>query len=311
MKHQWLTKVSNAVSTKAGKGWLICKKHSPEIWTGVGILSLGGAIVTACRATLKAEEVLAKHKEKLAEMQQAFEVAKEDPDLEYDEKLYRQDLGIQTAHTGVALAKTYALPVGLTALSVTSFLVAENIINKRYMGAVCAFNAVSEAFQGYRDRVIEEEGEKKDYHYLYGTEYSEETVESVGEDGKKKKEKVEVANTDGNLIKDPSTVIFDESNPNWSSSPGFCKHFILVQQEVANQKLHARGYVFLNEVYEMLGFEPQPYGQLIGWIDGLGDNYIDFGISEQDDPHVRNFINGKESTIMLTFNHDGMIYDKI
>ena len=311
MKNQLWNKISMAVSTKAGKSWLFCKKHSPEIWTGVGILSFGATIISVYKSATKAEAVIQKHKEKLAEMAEAYEIAQNDPDLEYDKAIYRQDLMVQTAHTGVDLAKLYALPIGLGTLSITSFLVAENIINKRYIGAVCAFNTVSEAFHEYRKRVIEEEGERKDRHYLYGTEYDTIEVIEMDENGKKKKKKEEVSNTNSALVRDVGTVIFDESNPNWCENANFNKHFLIIQQEVANRLLHSKGYLFLNEVYQMLGFEPVPYGQLVGWIDGLGDNYIDFGISDQNDQDVRNFINGKETSIMLTFNHDGSIYEKI
>lgn len=306
-----LKKIGGYLENKAGKSWLVCKKNSPLIFTGFGIFSLGASLITMHRAALKSGPILQKHKEKLAEMAEAYEVAQEDPDLEYDKQIYRQDLMVQTVQTGISLTKVYALPIGLGAASLTSFLVAENILNKRYLGAVCAFNAVSEAFSGYRERVRDEYGEKLDRHFLYGTEYGEETITVVDENGKKKKEKIETEETDSSLIKSPTAVFFDESNPNWDKNAGFNKHFLLVQQEVFTRKLKAKGYLFLNEVYEGLGFEAQPFGQLIGWVDGIGDGYVDFGISNQDDQNVRRFINGQENVVLLDFNHDGVIYDKI
>jgi hypothetical protein len=53
---------------------------------------------------------------------------------------------------------------------------------------------------------------------------------------------------------------------------------------------------------------------LVGWIDGNpgGDSYVSFGIG---DIHAvnsrREFINGYEPSIILDFNVDGTIWDKI
>lgn len=43
---------------------------------------------------------------------------------------------------------------------------------------------------------------------------------------------------------------------------------------------------------------------------GGGDNYIDFGIFRADGS-TNSFVNGKEGAILLDFNVDGLIFDKI
>ncbi len=50
-------------------------------------------------------------------------------------------------------------------------------------------------------------------------------------------------------------------------------------------------------------------GAIVGWvINGDGDGYIDFGMY---DPGSNLFINNIEPRILLDFNVDGVIYDKI
>ena len=83
------------------------------------------------------------------------------------------------------------------------------------------------------------------------------------------------------------------------------------QQNILNDILHTRGHVFLNEVYDALGFPHTPQGAVLGWIDGEGDNCIDFGLYDQNKENVRRFVNGVDNVIMLEFNHDGVIWDKI
>lgn len=67
--------------------------------------------------------------------------------------------------------------------------------------------------------------------------------------------------------------------------------------------------VYLNDVYDELGFEKTTAGQVVGWIydkenNKRGDNYIDFGITElctKDDGNV------VEYGYLLDFNVDGDI----
>jgi hypothetical protein len=58
-----------------------------------------------------------------------------------------------------------------------------------------------------------------------------------------------------------------------------------------------------------LGINRSVAGQSVGWLlGGEGDNYIDFGIF---DPQSIQFVNGHEPVILLDFNVDGVIINKI
>ena len=91
--------------------------------------------------------------------------------------------------------------------------------------------------------------------------------------------------------------------------------FLRAEQNFANDKLKARGYVFLNEVLERLGLPTTEAGQIVGWVydpnskDPNGDNFIDFGFMEMRRERNRAFIEGEETVILLDFNVDGKISD--
>ena len=89
--------------------------------------------------------------------------------------------------------------------------------------------------------------------------------------------------------------------------------FLKAQQQYANDLLRAKGRLFLNDVYDMLGIEKTKAGQIVGWVydpeNPNGDNFVDFGIYDMSKERVRAFVNGYEATILLDFNVDGNIWD--
>lgn len=105
---------------------------------------------------------------------------------------------------------------------------------------------------------------------------------------------------------------FNEKCVAWSKDPEQNKFFLLQQQHYANEKLKVRGYLFLNDVYDMLGIPRTKAGQVVGWIydpnDPNRDSYVDFGLFNHNN---EDFVNGYENSILLDFNVDGMILDRI
>lgn len=313
MKNNWLAKVSTSAAKFAGKAEFTIKKNSPEILLGAGIVGFVGTIVLACRATCRADEVLEFHRRKIKDINDAKEIADADPEgeMSYDVEIYRQDKAIRYLKTTGNLAKLYAPTVAVGTLSLACILTSRNIMQKRYLGVVAAYNGVSAAFEEYRKRVRDEYGEGLDKHFRYGTTYEELPV--YDENGKKTKEKEQVEKTETGMVvpNDDSCRFFDSSNPNWDMNPTFSMMWLRGQQNILNDILHTRGHVFLNEVYDALGFPHTPQGAVLGWIDGEGDDCIDFGLYDPNKESVRRFVNGVDNVIMLEFNHDGVIWDKI
>lgn len=313
MKNNWLSKVSTSAAKFAGKAEFTIKKNSPEILLGAGIVGFVGTIVLACRATCRADEVLEFHRRKIKDINDAKEIADADPEgeMSYDIEIYRQDKAVRYLKTTGSLAKLYAPTIAVGTLSLACFLTSRNIMQKRYLGVVAAYNGLSAAFEEYRKRVRDEYGEGLDKHFRYGTTYDELPV--YDENGKKTKEKEQVEKTETGMVMqtDDSCRFFDSSNPNWDKNPTFSMMWLRGQQNILNDILHTRGHVFLNEVYDALGFPHTPQGAVLGWIDGEGDNCIDFGLYDPNKESVRRFVNGVDNVIMLEFNHDGVIWDKI
>jgi hypothetical protein len=291
--------LSEAISRKLGQGSLAAQENSPKILFGVGIVSMVGSTVVACRATLKLEEVLDRTRDDLAKANAVREMHPND----YSEKEREKDRAVIYARSGVEIAKLYAPAVGLGMIGVVSLTKSHNILNDRYTGMAAAYTALDKGFREYRQRVIDKYGEEQDQEFRYDTEYLVE-----GDQKGKKKQQLRVGPGASSIY----ARFFDPLSTRWSPEPEYNVTFLKCQQNYFNDILTARGHVFLNEVYDALGIPRSQAGQVVGWKLGNGDNYIDFGIWHDDArDKVRDFVNGREGSILLDFNVDGPIFDKI
>jgi len=304
-----LSKIGNVISRATGRTGLKIKKFSPEILIVTGVLGIATSTILACRATLKVEKVLDESSEKLAKIHYANENVNKS---KYSVTDYRKDLTIAYGQTGFELYKLYAPSVTVSILSITSILCSYKILHKRNIALMAAYKGIEEAFVGYRKRVVAELGADKDRDFRYGMHSEKVTITETGEDGVEKKVKttVKVLDKDGNATS-LYARFFDECSSQWSKTPEYNLMTLKCQQSYANDLLNTRGHVFLNEVYEMLGLEHSQAGAVVGWVKGNGDSFIDFGIYDTDSEACRAFVNGLERSILLDFNVDGVMYDKI
>ena len=173
-------------------------------------------------------------------------------------------------------------------------------------------SSYSAGFKQYRNHIREEYGEDADRRALYGLSTEKIEVEKEDKSGKKRKGKEDIEVFDPNSIS-RYAVFFDEGSTQWEPNPEYNKAFVIGMQNTANDLLHANGYLFLNTVYRLLGLPETSEGQLVGWMMGKGDDFVDFGI--YDNAYLRtekrDFVNGFEPSILLDFNLDGVIYKEI
>lgn len=319
MKNKMLDKISG-LTKNAG---LKVKKYSPEILMGLGIVGTVTSTVLACKATTKVGKIMENKKEQIEQVHTCLEDAKTDETIEYTEEDSKKDLTIIYSKTMVSVAKLYAPSVILGALSLGTIITSHNIMRKRNVALAAAYAAVDTGFKRYRKNVVERFGENVDKELRYNIKAKEIETTYIDKNGKEKTKKetvLEVGNPSQGISE--YARFFDE----WTScdhrkDPEYNLMFLRRQQDYANEVLKTRGHLFLNEVYDMLGIPRTKAGQVVGWIynekDPSGDNYVDFGIydlsnlSDSQKERKIAFVNGNEYSILLDFNVDGTIYDKI
>lgn len=300
-------KFMNIASRVVGRSGLMVKKFSPQILLGVGIVGVIGSTIMACKATLKIEEILGEAEVTLDAIK---DTAENLPD-KYSEKDAQKDTLTVHVQTGWKFIKLYAPAVTLGALSIVCIFGSHNIMNKRNIAIGAAYKAIEESYAKYRQRVMEDVGQDKGKEYMYGIKKHKVEAVKTNDDGTEETITAEVTtiNPDQHSI---YSRFFDESCTQWTKDPIYNRTFLTAQERFANDLLHTRGHVFLNEVYDSLGIKHSTEGAVVGWVKkGDGDSYIDFGIFDGSKKPNRAFVNGYERTILLDFNVDGVIYDLI
>ena len=301
--------VNSATKTFHRVGFQI-KKHSPEILLVTGITGVVTSAVMACKATTKVDTIVEETKKSIDMIHEGME-AGNICDVEYTEEDGKKDLAIVYIQTGVKFAKLYGPSVLLGLTSISCILASNNIIRKRNIALSAAYTAIDRSFKGYRSRVIERFGESMDRELRYNikTQEIKETVVDE-ETGKKKTVKSTVSVVDPNTYSDYARF-FDEYCAGWTKDAEYNLMFLRQQQNYANELLKSRGHLFLNEVYDMLGIDRTKAGNIVGWVydekHPVGDNFVDFGIYVLDNEKARDFVNGRERSILLDFNVDGDI----
>lgn len=304
--------IMNKMSRNLHKFGFKFKKHSPEILAVAGVVGIVASGVMACKASTKLSGVIEETKEQLDQVHDYVE--KNGFSDKYTEEDSKKDTAIIYTQTAVKLVKLYGPAVILGTLSITAMLTSNKILRKRNIALAAAYTTVDKAFKDYRGRVIERFGEELDRELKYNLKAKEIEEVVTDENGEETTVKKTVKAMNPNDISEYARF-FDESCSSWNKSQFHNQMFLKQQQNYANDLLKSQGYLFLNDVYKMLGMDVAPYGQVVGWIydekNPVGDNFVDFGLYDLNDEAKRLFINGRERTILLDFNVDGNILDLI
>lgn len=319
------------------------QKNSPTILLVGGTVLVLGATVFACVKTRKLDDTLKDSKEQLDQLHQikkdAEEMTEEGKELAvYSESGYRKDIAKVYLNAGLKVGKLYAIPLVIGAVGFAMIFESHSIMGERYSSAVAACMATERIFNFYRKNVVDELGEEADARFRHGLR--KETVErpvfddegnpKVDKEGKPKTKKEEVMvpkDEDATMAYSPYARVFakhcpyiqigkgqDYGSREWEDSGFYNLKFVQEIEDETERKLQRVGYVFLNDVYERLGFDRSPEGQDVGWKidpdDPLSDNHVKFTIlpkgANPDSDEVQAMLKG-ETDFIIDFNVCGNI----
>lgn len=298
------------VSSMFNRTTIKLKKHSPEILIVAGVIGTIGSTVLACKATTKLNSLLEESKQDIEQINTS-QITEEFGDR-YTEKDAKKDLAIVYVQTGIKVAKLYGPAVTLGAVSIASILASNNILKKRNVALVAAYTTIDKKFKEYRGRVVERFGSDVDNELRLGmkkTKIEEFITDPETEKEKKVKSTVNVIDSE---VTDEYSRWFDESCKAYEGNMDYDMAYLRSQQEFANARLKADGFLFLSDIYEALGIPRTKMSQTVGWVykpnNENGDNVVDFRLielyKETDDGTYK-------KGIFMDFNVDGPILDLI
>lgn len=299
--------IVKSVSGIANKAIMKLKKHSPEILVAAGIVGAVASAVIACKATTKVGKIIEDTKETIDTIHDGIDNGEINGNA-YTPDDGKKDMTMIYIQTGIKFVKLYAPAIILGALSITGILASNNILRKRNIALGAAYAAVDKSFKEYRNRVVERFGEQIDTELKYGIKAKRfERTEIDPETGEENKSEETVMVADPNLRSDYA-VYFDSKSRNYESNSDYNRMFLRAQEAYANDRLQARGHLFLNEVLDDLDLPRTPAGQIVGWTKDGPDGYVNFHIIEVE----RETEDGRfEPALLLDFNVEGNIWEKM
>jgi len=304
---------------RMGSQILTVKTHSPAILIGTSAVGFTATVVLACRATLKLSDILAEGEENLKKANAAS------GEKFGDDEIKKAKFGIKL-QTAINVAKVYALPAAFGIFTFACMTGSYTILKKRNAGLAAAYAIVDKGFKDYRKRVVADQGEQKDFEYAHGVETREivketadgpvvETVTGLDQDSIRTANPEKIykrlfhgpeRDADGNLVEGGY-----EGHKQWSDIPLQNQFFLQTRQSELNDLLRYQGHLFLNQAYDILGFEPTIAGQEVGWLknpkEGEGDGYVSLGVWDNGTYRGIEWLNGNADSILLDFNVDGPI----
>ncbi len=219
------------------------KHNSSTILTGLGVVGVGGTIVTTVVATKKATKCI--------------DAAKE----EKGEELTKMEIVITAAPAYI--------PVALVAGSTIACIFGANVLNKRQQAAlISAYALLDNTHKEYRGKLKE----------LYGEEADTKIREEIA---KAKRDEEVTAYAPGlNGLNAPGEkyLFYEEFRGEYFEAT---MHDVLNAEYHLNRNFALRGFANLNEFYEFLGLEKTDAGEALGWsadefIEGGLTPWIDF-----------------------------------
>lgn len=311
-----IAKAGGLITRAAGQGKLILIKNGPHLMVYGGLIGVGVAIYEYCKATIQLEEARKQHRQTLEAIRTSIEDNKERAD--FDQKHYSKLIFEEKRDYGLVLVKRYWAPTTLTLASFGLILTGFHKINARLGVMTVAYKALEDSYARYRQNVLEDAGEEKDREYLYGLKREKVEGVIVDEDGNKKKVDAEVLKPKNNQEWSVYSRFFDEYSSKWTSNASYNMMFLNAMESTADDKLYAQRYLFLSDVFEALGLPDCEMAHVVGWYLTPKEwrehkKHVDFRIMDlaQLSESKRLFVNGYEPSILLDFNVDGVIWDKV
>lgn len=298
-----------SITTAFHTGMARISKHAPTILSvtaSVGVVATG---YLAWQAGTRFEDVEGRDWERRKE---AIRNADNIPDEEVP--AYERKMRILFI---LDTAKTIA-PAAVVGVATIAMIYFSNSISKKRLAALgAAYTVLQNAFDGYKKKMVDALG-KETVDKIVAPKLPNvgKTAEEIlaGDD---RNDAADVTDAVLAMVGECSPyarVISETSSNAWDPNEDYTVMNLTEIQGWANRRLHKKGHLFLNEVFDQLGLSRTKEGAIVGWIKNSenGDGYVSFGDIEGSIYRVPDIERTRiQSNVVVDFNVDGVIWDKI
>lgn len=253
----------------------ITKHNAPTIAVVSGSIAVIAGGILACRATLKAEDIIDQHQKQM----DCIKEATENHGDEYTDNDRKKDKVQVYASTAGKFARLYGPAVLLEAAGFAAIFGGFGLIKKRYGVALTTITTLDNRLADYRKKVIDRFGKEVDEEFTKQRgQFHEIEQKVVDEEGNETIKTINAINVD-DIVEDDFTRIFDYRNPKWENSYLFNDNLFsnLEQWYTHNLQSNRMDHVFLNTILKELGFEETGIGHFYGWTNKPGC-FVSFGV---------------------------------
>lgn len=337
-------------------------RHAPEICTGVSIAAKVAAIGFTIKGTIESKEIIDKYRYERQEIREAEAFAKdiirihdegnetlkegayEDAIKIIENDTIKKDIIRLYVRTGLGFAKVFAPALGCLGLSVTSELVAFNILKSRLAkvqlaatASAAAASALAASYDSYRQRVKQVIGDEEEEAIFKNEKIEMREVTEIDDDGNEIKVQKAVKTYDDKHDPYAMKIVKGMScyQPMLYDTLSNLKQLELWanQQMVMDAVGKGKSTRVLNDILDMFPAERTTKASIAGWTyyddpieqeKSNGDGYISFGLFEHpnevtlpealcepwrtiitENPNART----DDYDIWLFFNVDGPVID--
>lgn len=282
------------------------KNHKAQIMVGAGIVGNTAATIIACKQTLTAKDIIADHKKRREEIDNALEICRNEIKIydianattessskyyteqepcstsdylkytQYLDKDFKKELLKVYSKTALNFIRHYAVAGALFIASNISICAGTGVLTKQVAGLSTSLAAVTTAFGDYRKRVQNAIGEEAENRIYTNEQVKVNKYKDVDDEGNEIEKEEVVITTDGKH--DPYALLLDRCSYQYANDIDMTLTNLKMVEKEANRMLRGRvsrsglGILLLNEVYELLGYNKTELGARYGWVCAFDPN---------------------------------------
>ena len=308
MKFFKKAKAKVRASIKTNK--LRAKKRAPELLLIGGVIITGVAVVKACKATLKVNDILDDYKADKEKIDNAVKEGKSFKDddgktKKCDEAFGKEQRRCLWRDTAIKFVKTYAVPGCLFILGMACFCSSTVILRKREKAAVTLANGTLAAWNAYRARVKEAVGEEVENN-IYFDRKEDPNIMATDENGEWRPAVTEAKDPGHPFVFkfNSQTSRFFEDDPQYNMI--FLQQAEEEFQEMVFEPAFGQGEPLeLNQVLKRLGMKKDSNLMTAGWVPSKMGGHVksvSFGLEKYKRSDEDGGIDIDPDEIILEFN---------